>query len=59
MAICNPVPKPARLAPNWDQPYGVAEAIEGFKVRRRAISPADATARRCDAQLGCTDLEQM
>jgi len=33
MAICNPVPKPARLAQNWDQAYGVAEAIEGFKVR--------------------------
>ncbi|EAU83704.2 hypothetical protein CC1G_05608 [Coprinopsis cinerea okayama7 len=31
LAISNLEPRPARLAPNWDQHYGVHEALEGFK----------------------------
>ncbi|KAF9788386.1 hypothetical protein BJ322DRAFT_1002310 [Thelephora terrestris] len=31
MAISNPDPKPARLAQNWDMPYSMREAVEGFK----------------------------
>lgn len=31
LAISNLDPRPARLAPNWDQNYQVREALEGFK----------------------------
>ncbi|KDQ51732.1 hypothetical protein JAAARDRAFT_497248 [Jaapia argillacea MUCL 33604] len=31
LAISNLDPRPARLATNWDQPYGVHEALEGFR----------------------------
>jgi len=31
MAISNPDPKPARLAQNWDVPYSMREAVEGFR----------------------------
>ncbi|KAF7297153.1 UBIQUITIN-CONJUGAT-2 domain-containing protein [Mycena indigotica] len=31
LAISNLDPRPARLAPNWNQPYSVAEALQGFK----------------------------
>jgi hypothetical protein len=34
LAISNLEPKPARLHPQqWNMPYGVQEAIDGFKVR--------------------------
>ena len=31
LAISNLDPRPARLSPQWDVPYGVHEALEGFK----------------------------
>ncbi|RPD55194.1 hypothetical protein L227DRAFT_579837 [Lentinus tigrinus ALCF2SS1-6] len=31
LAISNLDPKPARLAQNWDSPYGMQEAMEGYK----------------------------
>jgi len=31
MAISNPDPKPARLAHNWNVPYTMSEAVEGFR----------------------------
>ncbi|KAJ7753671.1 hypothetical protein DFH07DRAFT_868677 [Mycena maculata] len=31
LAISNLDPKPARLAPNWNTPYAVGEALAGFK----------------------------
>ncbi|KAJ3823174.1 hypothetical protein F5880DRAFT_1613100 [Lentinula raphanica] len=31
LAISNPDPKPARLAHNWNTPYGVLEALEGYR----------------------------
>jgi len=31
LAISNREPRPAQLARNWDSPYGVQEALEGFK----------------------------
>ncbi|KAJ3740793.1 hypothetical protein DFH05DRAFT_1528585 [Lentinula detonsa] len=31
LAISNPDPRPARLAPNWNIPYGVLEALQGYK----------------------------
>ncbi|KIK53259.1 hypothetical protein GYMLUDRAFT_49424 [Collybiopsis luxurians FD-317 M1] len=31
LAISNLDPRPARLAHNWDQPYGVEESLQGFK----------------------------
>ncbi|KAI0750412.1 hypothetical protein C8Q74DRAFT_1309949 [Fomes fomentarius] len=31
LAISNLDPKPARLSPNWDSPYGMQEALEGYK----------------------------
>ncbi|TFK84836.1 hypothetical protein K466DRAFT_526791 [Polyporus arcularius HHB13444] len=31
LAISSLDPKPAHLAPNWDTPYGMQEAMEGFK----------------------------
>ncbi|KAF9060333.1 hypothetical protein BDP27DRAFT_1339817 [Rhodocollybia butyracea] len=31
LAISNLDPRPARLAANWNQPYGVLEALQGYK----------------------------
>ncbi|KAM5545525.1 hypothetical protein V8D89_000563 [Ganoderma adspersum] len=31
LAISNLDPKPARLASNWDRPYGMQEALEGYR----------------------------
>ncbi|KIJ34113.1 hypothetical protein M422DRAFT_783010 [Sphaerobolus stellatus SS14] len=31
LAICNPDPRPARLTTNWQLPYSIGEALEGFK----------------------------
>ncbi|KAJ3847933.1 hypothetical protein EV368DRAFT_76467 [Lentinula lateritia] len=31
LAISNPDPRPARLAPNWNTPYGILEALQGYK----------------------------
>ncbi|RDX46333.1 hypothetical protein OH76DRAFT_1407058 [Lentinus brumalis] len=36
LAISNLDPKPARLASNWDSPYGMQEAMEGY--RRAAMT---------------------
>ncbi|KAI0708751.1 hypothetical protein C8T65DRAFT_649990 [Cerioporus squamosus] len=35
LAISNLDPKPARLAPNWDSPYGMQEAMEGYRRAAR------------------------
>ncbi|GLB36141.1 putative ubiquitin-conjugating enzyme family protein [Lyophyllum shimeji] len=31
LAICNVEPRPARLSPDFDRPYGVQEALDGYK----------------------------
>ncbi|KAJ4466482.1 hypothetical protein C8J55DRAFT_527332 [Lentinula edodes] len=31
LAISNLDPRPARLAPNWNTPYGILEALQGYK----------------------------
>ncbi|KAJ3806036.1 hypothetical protein F5876DRAFT_91236 [Lentinula aff. lateritia] len=31
LAISNPDPRPARLALNWNTPYGILEALQGYK----------------------------
>jgi hypothetical protein len=49
MAISNLEPRPARLdVRNWDHPYEIGEAIEGFRracvlASRRSISTSDPT----------------